>query len=140
MTIDVVRTRPSRLPTIFDKVRGVVEQPTDRVILIALFASLFCLNYGAQLFSLAAGERLIFPTSRTVGAAEIIGFFAIAVVLKDLKTDAVLRRLDLAIILAVAIALVHPWRSIGALAITGLGALFVCRSDKRLASLGQLCL
>ena len=48
---------------------------------------------------------------------------------------------DLAAIFAIAIIIVHPWRSIGALAITGLGILFVfCRSDRRLASLGQLCL
>ena len=87
------RANPSRLRYFFARVRSVVEQPTDRAILTALFASLFFLNYRTQLFDLAAGERLIFSTSRTVGGAEIIGFVAIAVVLKDLKADIVLRGL-----------------------------------------------
>jgi len=140
MTIDVVRASPSTLRHVFGQVRRAAEQPTDRVILIALFTSLFFLHYVMQLFDLTAGERLIFATSRTLGGAQIIGFVAIAVVLKDLKSDVVLRWFDLATIFAVAIATIHPWRSIGALAVTALGVLFICRSDKRLRSLGQLCL
>jgi len=140
MTIDVFRTRPLRLRDIFAQVRDAVEQPTDRLVLLALFASLFCLNYGAQLFNLAAGERFIFSATRTVSGAEIIGFVAIFAVLKDLKADPILRWWDYAAIVAIAIALIHPWRSIGALAVSALGVLFVGRSDKRLASLGQLCI
>jgi hypothetical protein len=140
MTIDVVRANPSSLRQVFTKVRHAIERPTDRTILIALFASLFFLNYVAQLFDLSAGERLIFSTSRTVSGAQIIGFIAIAVVLKDLRADIVLRWFDLATIFAIAVATLHPWRSIGALAFSILGILFICRSDKRLRSLGQLCL
>jgi len=143
MTIDVFRARLSRGKGIFAQVRDTVEQPTDRILLMALFASLFCLNYGALLFNLAAGERLIFPTSHTVSGAEIIGFIAIAVVLKDLRADPVLRWWDFVAIAGIAIAaiaLIHPWRSVGALVISGLGLLFIGRSDRRLASLGQLCI
>src|SRR5689334_4396869 len=124
MTIDVVRANPSILRQVFTEVRRAVEQPTDRTILIAIFTSIFFLNYVTQLFDLSAGERLIFATSRTVGGAQIIGFVAIAVVLKDLKADVVLRWFDLAMIFAIAIATIHPWRSIGALAVTALGLLF----------------
>jgi hypothetical protein len=140
MAIDVFFSRPSRLSSIFAKIRDAVEQPTDRTILIALFASLFCLNYLAQLFDLDAGERLIFSTTRTVSGAEIIGFAAIAIVLKDLKSDTVLRWWDFATVSSLAIFLIHPWRSNGALAISVLGLLFIGRNDKRLASLGQLCI
>ena len=140
MAIDVFFPKPSRRASIVSQVRDAIEHPTDRIVLGALFVSLFCLSYFAQLFDLNAGERLIFSTTRTVSGAEIVGFVAIAVVLKDLKADHVLRWWDFAIISSLAIFLIHPWRSNGALAISALGLLFIGRGDKRLSSLGQLCL
>jgi len=140
MAIDAFVTRPSSLRGIFFKLRDAIEQPTDRTVLAALFASLFCLNYVAQLFDLAAGERLIFSSSRTISGAQLIGFVAIAVVLKDLAADRLLRWWDFATITGIAIFLIHPWRSNAALAISVLGLMFIGRGDKRLKSLGQLCL
>jgi hypothetical protein len=140
MAIDAFVRRPSSLHGIFVKLRDAIEQPTDRTVLAALFASLFFLNYVAHLFDLAAGERLIFSSSRTVSGAELIGFVAIAVVLKDLAADRVLRWWDFATIAGIAIFLIHPWRSNAALAVSLLGLMFIGRGDKRLKSLGQLCL
>jgi len=140
MAIDVFLSKPSSLNRVFIRAREAVEQPTDRIVLTAIFVSLFCLNYIAQLFDTAAGERLIFATSRTVSGAEIIGFIAIAVVLKELGAQRVLRWWDFATISALAVFLIHPWRSNAALALSLLGLLFIGRSNKQLASLGQLCL
>ena len=140
MAIDAFVTRPSSLRGIFVKLRDAIEQPTDRTVLAALFASLFFLNYVAQLFDLAAGERLIFSSSRTISGAQLIGFVAIAVVLKDLAADRVLRWWDFATIAGIAILLIHPWRSNAALAVSVLGLMFIGRGDKRLKSLAQLCL
>src|SRR5262245_36340941 len=140
MAIDVFVSRPSKLTDFVAQARKAIEQPDDRIVLAALFASLFFLSYLLQLFDLGAGERFIFGTSRTVSGAEIVGFVAIAVVLKELGTDRVLRWWDFVAIASLSIFLIHPWRSTAALAISVLGLLFVGRSDKRLASLGQLCL
>jgi len=140
MTIDVFHTKPSRLIGIFAQIRDAVEKPTDRLVLMALFACLFCVNYGVQFFNFGAGERLITSATYTVSGAELIGFIAIAAVLKDLKSDRLLHRWDFIAIATMAIALIHPWRSIGALIITCLALMFIGRNDKRLASLGQLCI
>src|SRR5262249_4554277 len=106
----------------------------DRVVLMALFTSLFCLHCLVRLFVPdPAPFAPPFPTT------EIIGFAAIATVLWSLGADRVLRQWDYAAISIAAVAIIHPWRHVGGLALTGLGALFIARRDRRLASLGQLC-
>lgn len=132
-------TEPRTLETpkkFLEHLLSAIGQPSDRVVLTALFGLIFGLHYGSRLFMVGAGEP-IFPGFRT---AEIMGFVAIFFVLQKLGTDTVLQRLDPAIIVVAAIVLIHPWPGIGGLVLTGLGLSLVTRQDRRLASLGQLCL
>lgn len=107
-----------------------IGDPSDRLLLTAFFISVFCLNYLSRVGA-ATGS---FPTT------EIIGFSAIAIVLERLGADRVLRRCDYLALFIASSALIHPWRHTGGLALTGLGLLFCLRTDRRLASLGQLSL
>jgi hypothetical protein len=140
MTIDVSSTRPSTRWAAFVRLRDRIKRAraNDRVVLAGFFASLFLLYYRANLLNLIAGD--ILPASRTLSGAEILGFLAIASVLKDLKADCVLRWWDLLAIVGIMIACIHPSHSVGAIGMTCLGLLLIARSDKRLASLGQLCI
>jgi len=97
---------------------------------MSFFFSLFCLDYLPRVFSTAAS----FPTS------EFIGFVAIAIVLRRLEMERVLRRWDYFALFAASGAVIHPWRHMGGLALTGIGLLFCFRLDRRLAALGQLSL
>jgi len=116
---------------------------SDRVVLAALFVVLFCLNYAPHLFDaftniFAVDNNL--DHSRTVSSAEILGFAAIAVVLRDLHVDRVLRRGDFLALAGITVASLYPSAAVRAIAMTCLGLLLVARSDKRIASLGQLCI
>jgi len=110
--------------------REAVGNPPDRLLLAAFFLSVFCLDYLPRVLSAAVS----FPTS------EFIGFVAIAAVLRRLETEAVLRRWDYFALFVASGAVVHPWRHMGGLALTGIGVLFCFRRDRRLAALGQLSL
>jgi hypothetical protein len=112
-------------------------------VLATVFIALFYLNYAPGIIDALANLFAVqyFPQhSRTVGGAEVLGFVAIAVVLKDLKTDRVLRWWDFLAIFGAAIASLYPSPELRAIAVTCLGLSFVRRSDKRIASLGQLCI
>jgi hypothetical protein len=58
----------------------------------------------------------------------------------DLRTDRVLRWWDFVAIIGVLVASFYPSPLSRAIAMTCLGLLFVVRSDKRIVSLGQLCI
>jgi hypothetical protein len=75
-----------------------------------------------------------------IGAAELIGFAAIASMLQRLNSDRILRSWDYIAIAVGGIAIVHPWSRVGAVVLTVLGLLFIFQSDRRRASIGQLCL
>ena len=136
MTIDVSRAVTLASKSLLEKVRDAIAEPSDRIVLMTLFVSLFCVHYviPLSLSALVGGEP---PVARTAG---LIGFAAVAMVLKNLGADRVLRWWDFVAIALLAIALIPPWPAIGALVLTGLGVLYIVRSDRRLASLGQLCI
>ena len=69
-----------------------------------------------------------------------LGFAAIASMLQRLNSDRILRSWDHVVIVLGGVAVVHPWSRVGPLVLTVLGLLFIFRSDRRRASLGQLCL
>jgi hypothetical protein len=143
MTIQVSPTRPSVRRIVFLHLHDAINHVNDRVVLAALFVTLFFLNYAANLIDAFANISAVendLTHSRTITGAEILGFVAIAVILKDLKTDRVLRWWDFVAIIGVAIASLYPSPLCRAIAMTCLGLLFVERSDKRIASLGQLCI
>src|ERR1035438_555044 len=101
MTIDVVGAAPPTSRTsksVMAQVRNAIEQPSDRIVLVALFAVLFCLHYGALLFFPAAGQR-------GLHAAGLIGFAAVAFVLKRLEADRILRWWDFVAIIVAGAAL-----------------------------------
>jgi hypothetical protein len=101
------------------------------------------LNYAPHLFDAFANIVAVdidLDHSRTISSAEFLGFAAIAVVLRDLQADRVLRRGDFVVIWGIAVACLYPSPAVRAIAMTCLGLLFVARSDKRIASLGQLCI
>jgi hypothetical protein len=127
----------------FAQLHDAIKFLDDRVVLTALFVTLFFVNYAGNLIdaltNISAVENDL-THSRTITGAELLGFVAIAVVLKDLKTDRVLRWWDFVAIIGIAIASLYPSPATRAIAMTGLGLLFVARSDKRIASLGQLCI
>jgi hypothetical protein len=52
----------------------------------------------------------------------------------------VLRGWDVGVLAAVVIACLYPAHNVGAIGLTCLGLLFIARNDKRISSLGQLCL
>lgn len=143
MTIDVSPARPPGREFVVTHLHDAFKHLNDRVVLAALFVTLFFRNYAANLIdaltNISAVENDL-THSRTTTGAEILGFVAIAVILKDLKTDRVLRWWDIVAIIGVAIASFYPSPLSRAIAVTCLGLLFVAKSDKRIASLGQLCI
>ena len=143
MTIDVSPTRPSGREVVVTHLNAAFKHLNDRVVLTAVFVTLFFLNYAGNLIdaltNISAVENVL-THSRTITGAEILGFVAIAVILKDLKTDRVLRWWDFVAIIGVTIASFYPSPLSHAIAMTCLGLLFVVGSDKRIASLGQLCI
>ena len=125
------------------QLRDAIRHVNDRVVLVVFFILLFYFYYWANLlhgFANLFSVESDVTVSRTLGGAEILGLAAVAVVLKDLKSDRVLRWWDFVAITATAIASIYSSRTFGAIGVTCLGVLFVARSDKRIASLGQLCL
>jgi hypothetical protein len=142
MTIEVSPTRQSVRQVVGLQLRDAIKHVNDRVVLIAFFILAFYFYYWADLLhgfaSLFSVESDV-TVSRTLGGAEILGLVAVAVTLKDLKSDRVLRWWDFAAIIATAIAGIYSSRTFGAIGVTCLGVLFMARSDKRIASLGQLC-
>ena len=120
-----------------------VNRLNDRVVLTAVFVWLFSLNYAGSLVDAAANISAVendLTHSRTASGAEILGFVAFAVVLTDLKSDRVLRWWDFLAVFGIAIASLYPSPVSRAIALTCLGLLFIVRVDKRVASLGQLCI
>ena len=116
---------------------------TDRVVLTFVFVALFCLGYAPALFDALPNLFAVdvdLSHSRTVTSAEFLGFVAVAIVLGDFKSDRVLGRWDYIAIAAILVVSLYPSPAIRAIAMTGLGLLFVARSDKRIRSLGQLCI
>ena len=112
-------------------------------MLAVAFILLFCLNYAPHLFDafnnvIAVDNDL--DHSRTVSIAEILGFSAIAFVLRDLRADRVLQRVDYVILAGIAGAFLYRSPAISAIALTAFGVSFVARGDKRLVSLAQLCI
>jgi hypothetical protein len=143
MTIDVSSARPSRRRFVFNRLNEAIKGLDDRVVLTALFVTLFFLNYAANLIDALANISAVeidLDHSRTITGAEILGFVAIAVVLKDLKADRVLRWWDFVALIGIAITSLYPSPLSRSIAMTCLGLLFILRSDKRIASLGQLCI
>lgn len=142
MTIDVSPTRPS-VRVAFMQLHDAIKRVNDRVVLAVVFVVLFSLNYAGNLIGAVTNAFAVdndLTHSRTASGAEILGFVAIAVVLKDLKTDRVLRCWDFLAILGITIASLYPSSVSRAIAMTCLGLLFIPRSDKRITSLGQLCI
>src|SRR5215470_13156976 len=128
MTIDVSRTRPSRRGIVVPHLHDAIKHVNDRVVLTAVFVALFFLNYAGNLIdaltNISAVENDL-THSRTVTGAEVLGFVAIAVVLKDLSTDRVLRWWDFVTMIGVTIASFYPSPLSRAIAMTCLGFLFV---------------
>lgn len=60
-----------------------IKHLTDRVVLAVVFVTLFFFNYAANVLD-------ALTHSRFEGGAELLGFAAIAVVLRDLNSDRVL--------------------------------------------------
>jgi hypothetical protein len=129
MATEAARAASSRL---LERIGAITKEPSDRDILAAFFAALFLQIYLSRAF--------IAPAGISLGAAELIGFAAIASMLQRLNSDRILRSSDYVAIAFGGVAIVHPWSRVGALVLTVLGLLFLLRSDRRLASLGQLCL
>jgi hypothetical protein len=120
-----------------------VNRLNDRVVLTAVFVWLFSLNCAGSLVDAAANISAVendLTHSRTASGAVIFGFVAVAVVLTDLKSDRVLRWWDFLTALCIAVASFYPSPVSRAIAMTCLGLFFIVRSDKRIASLGQLCI
>jgi exosortase/archaeosortase family protein len=78
--------------------------------------------------------------SRLASATQLLGFFVVASLIQELKSDQVLKRWDLTVLLAAVLACSIPQRFGFAAAATLLGTLFFWRSDYRLSSIGQLSL
>ena len=129
MATEAARLASSRL---LERIRAIIKEPSDRNILAAFFAALFLQVYLPRAF--------IAPAGISLGAAELIGFAAIASMLQRLNSDRILRSWDYVAIVFGGVAIVHPWSRVGAVVLTVLGLLFIFRSDRRRASIGQLCL
>jgi len=110
-------------------VRAALAAPSDRFLLAGFFLLLFGLDYLNRFFG-----KEEFP------AVEIFALLAVAAVVWSMGRDEILTRWDHLALALAALAIVHPWRHVGDLALTALGALFCARRDPRLAALGQLCL
>jgi hypothetical protein len=143
MTTVVSPARPSVRRMLSIAPRDALTFLSDRVVLAVIFVVLFCLNYAPHLFDAFTNIVAVdidLDHSRTISSAEFLGFAAIAVILRDLQADRVLRRGDFVAIAGIAVASLYPSPAVRAIAMTCLGLLFVARSDKRIASLGQLCI
>jgi len=141
MTIDVSPTRSSVQRALSLRLHDAIQYLNDRVVLTAVFVALFSVNYAVSFINaLTVGTHLEQPHSRALTGAEFLGFVAIALILRDLKSDRVLRWWDFVAIISITIASFYPSPLSRAIAMTCLGLLFVVRSDKRIASLGQLCI
>jgi hypothetical protein len=143
MTVPVSPTRPSVREFVGTRLHDAINHLNDRVVLTAVFVTLFSLNYAGSLIDAVANISAVendLTRSRTASGAAIFGFVAVAVVLTDLKSDRVLRWWDFLAALGIAIASFYPSQVSRAIAMTCLGLLFIVRSDKRIASLGQLCI
>lgn len=114
---------------IFFSALSVLRAPSDRLLLAAFFLSLFCLDY----LPMPLGGQP-FPT------IALVAFFAIACTLRRLGADAVLTWADYALLALAGLALAHPWRHVGGLALSLVGLWFCRRRDSRLAAIGQLSL
>jgi hypothetical protein len=143
MTGDVSPARSSVSKSVVTHLRDAINHLNDRVVLTAVFVALFSLNYAGSLIDAVANISAVdndLTHSRTASGAEILGFVAVAVVLTDLKSDRVLRWWDFSAVFGIAIVSLYPSSVSRAIALTSLGLLFIVRSDKRIASLGQLCI
>ena len=143
MTAQVSATRPSVRGLVVTHLHNAINHLNDRVVLTAVFVALFSLNYAGSLIDAVANISAVendLTHSRTASGAAIFGFVAVAVVLTDLKSDRVLRWWDFLTALGIAVASFYPSPVSRAIAMTCLGLLFIVRSDKRIASLGQLCI
>jgi hypothetical protein len=143
MTGDLSPARPPMSEFAVTRLRDAINHLNDRVVLTAAFVALFSLNYAGGLIGAVANIFAVendLTLSRTANGAEILGFVAVAVTLADLKSDHVLRWWDFLAVFAITIASVYPSPISRAIAMTCLGLLFIVRSDKRIASLGQLCI
>lgn len=143
MTPNVSSTRPSVRELVATHLHDAINHLNDRVVLTAVFVALFSFNYTGSLIDAVADISAVendLTHSRTASGAVIFGFVAAAVVLTDLKSDRVLRWWDFLAALGVAIASFYPSPVSRAIAMTCLGLFFIVRSDKRIASLGQLCI
>ena len=143
MTVHVAPTRPSVREFVVTHLYDAINHLNDRVVLTVVFVALFSLNYAGSLIDAVANISAVendLTHSRTASGAAIFGFVAVAVVLTDLKSDRVLRWWDFLAALGIAIVSFYPSQVSRAIAMTGLGLLFIVRSDKRIASLGQLCI
>ena len=139
MTIALSPTRPPVRRAVSMPLHDAIKYLNDRVVLTAVFVALFTVNYAANLINAFTNDPAL-THSRAITGAEFLGFVAIAVILKDLKSDRVLRWWDFVAIISITIASFYPSPLCRAIAMTCLGLLFVVRSDKRIASLGQLCI
>src|SRR6266516_877828 len=93
----VSRATPVPIRSVWKAARDAIENPSDRLVLIALFTSLFCLHYLVRLFVPdPAPFAAPFPT------AELVGFAAIASVLWSLGADRVLHPWDYPVIMIAA--------------------------------------
>ena len=142
MIMESSPTRPSVQCDTFIH-RGLVKYPSDRAVLTVVFVALFYLNYASSLIDAFANIFAVhdgLAHSRTVSGAEILGFVAIFVVLTDLKSERLLRWWDFLAIVCIVTASLYPSDVYRAISMTCLGLLFIATSDKRIASLGQLCI
>jgi hypothetical protein len=143
MTAHVSPTRLSVREFVARHLQDAISHLNDRVVLTVVFVALFSLNYTGSLIDAVANFSAVendLTHSRTAAGAAIFGFVAVAVVLKDLNSDHVLRWGDFLAVFGIAIASFYPSEVSRAIAMTCLGLLFIVRSDKRIASLGRLCI
>jgi hypothetical protein len=118
---------------LLERICAIIREPSDRDVLAVFFATFFLQVYLSRTFIDRHSEV-------SLGTAELIGFAAIASMLQRLNSDRILRSWDHVVIVLGGVAIVHPWSRVGPLVLTVLGLLFIFRSDRRRASLGQLCL
>jgi exosortase/archaeosortase family protein len=134
---------PSGRELIVTQLNDAMSRVNDRVVLAVVFLSLFLLNYSGSLIEAVLNISAVdndLTHSRTASGAQVLGFVAVAVVLAELKSDRVLRWWDFLAVFCITIASLYPSPILRAVAMTSLGLLFIVRSDKRVASLGQLCI
>jgi exosortase/archaeosortase family protein len=134
---------PSGRELIVTQLNDAMSRVNDRVVLAVVFLALFLLNYTGSLIEAVLNISAVdndLTHSRTASGAQVLGFVAVAVVLAELKSDRVLRWWDFLAVFCITIASLYPSPILRAVAMTSLGLLFIVRSDKRVASLGQLCI